>query len=381
MRAMVLDRVGSPLQLRELPEPAPGPGEVLLAVHACGVCRTDLHVVDGDLPDPRLPLVPGHQVVGTVLAMGPDADRLAGAAGADAAHRGADAAHTAAESSLPAGLAVGDRVGVPWLGGSCGRCRFCREGRENLCAAAVYTGYQRDGGFGERCVADARYCFPLPGGYPDSQVAPLLCAGLIGYRSYRMAGPARRLGFYGFGAAAHIIIQLARHEGREVHAFSRPGDLEGQAFARDMGAVWAGGSDEKPPQPLDAAIIFAPVGALVPAALAAVERGGTVVCAGIHMSDIPAFPYSLLWEERRLVSVANLTRRDGEEFLALAPGVPVRTRVHPYPLERANDALDDLRHGRFEGAAVIVVQPEPEQESPERSRRTHKGGEPDVSGR
>lgn len=324
---MVLAEIGKPLQVSKLSEPNPAAGEVRLRVRACGICRTDLHVVDGDLKAPKLPLVPGHQVVGVVEALG----------------------------SGVTSLEVGQRVGVPWLGGSCGVCEFCRDGRENLCAEAVYTGYQRDGGFAESCVADVRYCFPLPKGYPDLQAAPLLCAGLIGYRSYRMTGEAQRLGFYGFGAAAHILIQLARHQGREVYAFTRAGDARSQDFARELGAVWAGGSDETPPAPLDAAIIFAPVGALVPAALKAVRRGGRVVCAGIHMSDIPSFPYALLWEERQLVSVANLTRRDGEEFLALAPQVPVRTTVHPYPLERVNEALDDLRHGRFDGAAVIVV--------------------------
>jgi len=332
VRALVLEEPGKPLELREIDDPEPGPGEVLLAVRACGVCRTDLHVVDGDLTEPVLPLVPGHQIVGTVLAVGPKVT----------------------------GFAAGERVGVPWLGGSCGHCGFCTTDRENLCEEAVYTGYQRNGGFAERCVADARYCFPLPADYPDVQVAPLLCAGLIGYRAYRMTGEARRLGFYGFGAAAHILIQLARFEGREVHAFTRPGDTRSQEFARNLGAVWAGGSDEPAPVPLDAAIIFAPVGALVPTALAAVERGGRVVCAGIHMSDIPSFPYKLLWEERQLLSVANLTRRDGVEFLALAPLVPVKTEVHPYPLERGNEALDDLRHGRFDGAAVIVIDGAPE---------------------
>jgi propanol-preferring alcohol dehydrogenase len=327
MKAMVLDEPGKPLQLREIRQPAPDSGELRLRVLACGVCRTDLHVVDGDLTEPKLPLVPGHQIVGEVETLGAGVDDFA----------------------------VGQRVGVPWLGGSCGTCRFCREGRENLCADAVYTGYQRDGGFAEYCVADARYCFPLPEGYPDLQAAPLLCAGLIGYRSYRMAGKAQRLGFYGFGAAAHILIQVARHDGREVFAFTRPGDAKSQEFARRLGAVWAGGSDETPPERLDAAIIFAPVGSLVPAALAATERGGRVVCAGIHMSEIPAFSYSLLWEERQLRSVANLTRRDGEEFLALAPRIPVQTEVHVYPLERTGDALEDLRQGRFEGAAVVAV--------------------------
>jgi propanol-preferring alcohol dehydrogenase len=329
MKAMVLDAPRRPLRLADLPDPAPGPGQVLLRVHACGICRTDLHVVDGELPDPKLPVIPGHQIVATVAAAGPGATRFA----------------------------LGDRVGVPWLGATCGRCDFCRSGRENLCDHARYTGYQIDGGFAELAVADERFCFPIPAGYPDLQAAPLLCAGLIGYRSLRMAGDARRLWFYGFGAAAHILVQVALHQGREVYAFTKPGDAAGQEFARRLGAVWAGGSDELPPEPLDAAIIFAPAGKLVPAALRAVTKGGTVVCAGIHMSDIPAFPYSILWEERVIRSVANLTRQDGEEFLALAPQVPVRTIAHPYPLERANDALADLRAGRFTGAGVLVVEP------------------------
>jgi propanol-preferring alcohol dehydrogenase len=327
MRAMVLTSPGQPLQWRDLPQPHPGPGEVLLKVNACGVCRTDLHVVDGDLTRPALPLVPGHQIVGVVSERGEGAVQFA----------------------------VGDRVGVPWLGGSCGACRYCRDERENLCESAVYTGYQRDGGFAEWTVASERFCFPIPPGYPDLQAAPLLCAGLIGYRAYGMTGQARRLGLYGFGAAAHILIQVARHQERQVYGFTRRGDRKSQDFARSLGAVWAGPSDEQPPEPLDAAIIFAPVGDLVPTALRAVCPGGVVVCAGIHMSDIPSFPYSLLWEERVLRSVANLTRRDGEEFLALAPQVPVRTEVHSYPLTKANDALRDLREGRFEGAAVIVV--------------------------
>jgi propanol-preferring alcohol dehydrogenase len=330
MRAMILEKAGTPLKMVDLPEPEPGPTQVLIRVRACGVCRTDLHVVDGDLKDPKLPIVPGHQIVGTVVAVGERVQRLA----------------------------AGARVGVPWLGESCGRCRFCQSGKENLCDAARYTGYQFDGGFAEMCVADERFCFPIPAGYPDAQAAPLLCAGLIGYRALRMAGDARRIGFYGFGAAAHILIQVARHQGRQVYAFTRRGDEAGQAFAKRLGAVWAGNSEESPPEQLDAAIIFAPVGVLVPLALRAVDKGGTVVCAGIHMSDIPSFPYALLWEERVLRSVANLTRQDGEEFLALAPQVPVRTEVHLYPLEKANEALDDLRHGRFTGAAVIVVEPE-----------------------
>ncbi|MBN1441327.1 MAG: zinc-dependent alcohol dehydrogenase family protein [Planctomycetes bacterium] len=327
MRAMILDAPRRPLRLAEVPDPAPGRGEVLIRVRACGVCRTDLHVIDGDLPRPKQPVIPGHQIVGVVAALGEGVS----------------------------GLEPGARVGVPWLGGSCGQCRHCRGGRENLCDGARYTGYQIDGGFAELCAADARFCFPIPEGYPDLQAAPLLCAGLIGYRSLQMAGDAETLGFYGFGAAAHILIQVAVHQGREVFAFTSPGDRERQEYARRLGAIWAGGSDEAPPRPLDAAIIFAPVGALVPAALRAVDKGGAVVCAGIHMSDIPAFPYSILWEERVVRSVANLTRRDGEEFLALAPRIPVRTAVTSYPLERAAEALEDLREGRFHGAAVITV--------------------------
>jgi len=330
MRAMVLHRQGEPLLLSEVKRPAPGPRQLLIRVRVCGLCRTDLHVVDGDLAEPRLPLIPGHQIVGTVHGTG----------------------------AQVTGFAVGDRVGVPWLGGSCGCCEFCRRGEENLCASAIYTGYQVDGGFAEFCVADHRFCFPLPPGYPDLQAAPLLCAGLIGYRSLGMTGDAPRLGFYGFGAAAHILVQVALYQQRQVYAFTRDGDTRGQAFARRLGAVWAGGATELPPEPLDAAIIFAPVGALVPAALRAVRRGGVVVCAGIHMSDIPAFPYALLWGERSLRSVANLTRRDGEAFMALAPRVPVRTQVRAYPLEQVNQALDDLRAGRFEGAAVVVVDPQ-----------------------
>lgn len=324
MRAMVLESVGGPLRPREVPDPAPQPGEVLIAVHVCAVCRTDLHILDGEVPV-RLPVIPGHQIVGTVLESG-------------------DAA-----------LAPGARVGVPWLGWTDGHCRFCRSGRENLCDGARFTGADRDGGYAERTVADARFCFPLPDGYPDLQAAPLLCAGLIGYRSLRLAGSPERLGLYGFGAAAHIVAQVARSEGRRVFAFTRPGDERTQVFARSLGAEWAGGSGERPPEELDAAIVFAPVGPLVPAALGALAKGGVVVCAGIHMSDIPGFPYAALWEERVIRSVANLTRSDGREFLRLAPAVPVRTEVTPYPLEAVNDALDDLRHGRFEGSAVIVV--------------------------
>ena len=330
MRAMVLDEPGGPLRPADVPEPAPGDTQVLISVSVCGLCRTDLHVVDGDLTEPKLPLIPGHQIVGRVIEVG----------------------------SKVTGYKPGDRVGVPWLGGSCGTCRYCLAGQENLCDASVYTGYQIDGGFAEMCVAEEHFTFPIPAGYPDLQAAPLLCAGLIGYRALCMTDDAVVLGFYGFGAAAHILIQVARYQERRVHAFTRPGDEAAQEFARSLGAVWAGGSDVAPPEELDAAIIFAPVGELVPSALKAVRKGGVVVCAGIHMSDIPAFPYSILWGERVLRSVANLTHRDGQEFLALAPTVPVRTEVHPYPLERANEALDDLRQGRFTGAAVIVVDPQ-----------------------
>nr|WP_244299951.1 zinc-dependent alcohol dehydrogenase family protein [Rubrobacter xylanophilus] len=328
---MVLRTPGGPLHPEELPVPTPGPGEVLVRVRACGVCRTDLHVVDGELREPKLPLVPGHQIVGVVERTGEGVERFS----------------------------RGDRVGVPWLGWTCGGCRYCRTGRENLCGEARFTGYQLDGGFAEYTVADARFCFPVPEGYPDLQAAPLLCAGLIGYRALRMAGDAERLGLYGFGSSAHIVTQVARHQGRRVFAFTRDGDEAAQSFARRLGAEWAGGSGRRPPEELDAAIVFAPVGALVPLALRAVARGGVVVCAGIHMSDIPSFPYELLWGERQLRSVANLTRRDGEEFLALAPEVPVRTEVRPYPLERANEALDDLRSGRLTGSAVLVAQQTP----------------------
>jgi propanol-preferring alcohol dehydrogenase len=324
---MVLDAIGSPLRECELPEPKPSPGQLLIDVATCGVCRTDLHVVDGDLPSPAAGLVPGHQIVGRVREVGESAS----------------------------GFSPGDRVGVPWLGGSCGRCGFCQSERENLCDRPRYTGYQIHGGFAERCVADADFCFRIPDDYDDLQAAPLLCAGLIGYRSLRMVGNSQHVGFYGFGAAAHILIQVARHQGREVSVFTRPGDVAAQSFARDLGAAWTGSSNQAPPHELEAAIIFAPVGDLVPRALQAVEKGGCVVCAGIHMTDIPSFPYSLLWGERRICSVANLTRRDGEEFFALAPQVPVRTEVHAYPLSDANQALEDLRHGRFTGAAVIQV--------------------------
>ena len=324
---MVLEAQRTPLVATDLPDPRPGPGQVLLRVRACGVCRTDLHVVDGELADPKLPLVPGHQIVGTVEEAG--------------------AGH--------ARFVPGDRVGVPWLGWTCGECRFCRSDRENLCDRARFTGYQMDGGFAELAVADARFCFPIPEGYPDLQAAPLLCAGLIGYRALRMAGDAERLGLYGFGAAAHIVAQVAQWQGRRLFAFTRGGDLAAQAFARELGAEWSGDSAGPAPEPLDAAILFAPAGELVPAALRAVSKGGVVVCAGIHMSDIPGFPYELLWGERSVRSVANLTRRDGEEFLALAPKVPVRTEVEPFPLEAANVALGRLRAGQVRGAAVLQV--------------------------
>lgn len=331
MKAMVLRRTGEPLQPMDLDMPVPGRGEIVVRVLACGVCRTDLHVVDGDLPDPKLPIVPGHEIVGVI-------DRI---------------------GSGVAGFDVGQRVGVPWLGRTCGHCRYCRDGRENLCDEPGFTGYQIDGGYAEYARAAADFCFPLPDGYGDVEAAPLLCAGLIGYRSWRMAGEgmageARTLGLYGFGAAAHIVAQVAVARGQRVLAFTRPGDAAAQAFARRLGAVWVGGSNDTPPEPLDAAILFAPVGALVPAALAAVRKGGRVVCAGIHMSDIPSFPYRLLWAERELVSVANLTRDDGRAFLALAGEVAIRTETIPYRLDQANQALDDLRHGRFQGAAVLV---------------------------
>jgi propanol-preferring alcohol dehydrogenase len=309
-----------------LPEPKPAAGQVLIAVKACAVCRTDLHIVDGELASPKLPLVPGHEIVGTVIEKGSEVDRFQ----------------------------IGDRVGVPWLGWTCGACQYCTSGRENLCDRARFTGYQIDGGYAELTLADQRYCFAIPNIFGDVAAAPLLCAGLIGYRSFRFAGEGERIGIYGFGAAAHIVAQVARFEGRQVFAFTRPGDQKAQDFARRLGAVWAGGSDEAPPEPLDAALIFAPVGALVPAALKATKKGGTVVCGGIHMSDIPQMPYALLWEERVLRSVANLTRRDAEEFLALAPKVGVTTVTRRYPLADANRALADLRAGKLEGAAVLV---------------------------
>ena len=326
---MLFESVGRPLRLVERPRPVPGRGQVLVRVSACGVCRTDLHIVDGELDEPCRPLVPGHQIVGRVEAFGPGAGR--------------------------SGVVVGTRIGVPWLGGTCGRCRYCRSERENLCDEARFTGYQLDGGFAEYAVADAGYCFPIEGEASDAETAPLLCAGLIGYRSLRLAGDAPRLGLYGFGASAHIVVQVARFEGRETYAFTRPGDRDGQRFARELGATWAGGSDESPPVLLDAAIVFAPVGALVPAALRVLAKGGVVVCAGIHMSDIPSFPYRDLWGERVIRSVANLTRRDGREFFALAPRVPVRTEVERFPLEHANEALEALRSGRIRGAAVLEI--------------------------
>jgi alcohol dehydrogenase, propanol-preferring len=327
MQAMILDRARSPLHLEEVPDPVPAEGQILLEVSACAVCRTDLHVMDGDLPHPILPLIPGHEIVGRVLASGPRAERWR----------------------------AGDRVGVGWLGWACGTCEYCRSERENLCERARFTGYHLPGGYAQRAVADERFCFRIPDRYADLEAAPLLCAGLIGYRSLRMAGDAACLGLYGFGAAAHIVAQVAKHEGRRVFGLTRPGDREGQAFARSLGVDWAGGSDEPAPEPLDAAILFAPVGTLVPAALAAVRRGGTVVCAGIHMSDIPSFPYELLWGERVLRSVANLTRRDGEEFLAMASKVRLRMEVTAYPLATAQKALDAVRSGAVPGAAVLTL--------------------------
>jgi propanol-preferring alcohol dehydrogenase len=326
MKAMVLEQPGRPLRLQQLAKPVPGPRQVLVKVSACGVCRTDLHVVDGELTGPKLPLVPGHEIVGRVEAVGAGAERFD----------------------------IGDRVGIPWLGHTCGVCSYCREGKENLCDAPAFTGYQIDGGYAQYTVADADYCFALPDRYSDVEAAPLLCAGLIGYRSLRMAGEARHLGIYGFGAAAHIVAQVARFQGRSVYAFTRPGDTAAQAFACQLGCVWAGGSDEAPPEKLDAAIIFAPVGALVPLALAQVRKGATVVLGGIHMSDVPAMPYELLWGERAVRSVANLTRRDAEEFLVLAGQVPLQIHAVPFALETANEALGQLRSGQLTGAAVLV---------------------------
>jgi len=326
MRAQILTAAHQPLVAREIAPPRPKAGEVLIAVKACAVCRTDLHIVDGELAHPKLPLVPGHEIVGTVVEAGAGVDRFS----------------------------IGDRVGVPWLGWTCGACEYCKTGRENLCDRARFTGYQIDGGYAELTVADQRYCFAIPPRFDDVAAAPLLCAGLIGHRTFRMAGEGERIGIYGFGAAAHIVAQIARYEGRKIFAFTTPGDAAAQDFARGLGAVWAGGSDQGPPEPLDAALIFAPVGALVPAALRAVKKGGTVVCGGIHMSDIPSFPYAILWEERVVRSVANLTRRDAEEFLALAPTAGITTVTKPYPLAEANRALADLRSGNLEGAAVLV---------------------------
>lgn len=324
---MVLNKVPGSLVKTSLPEPKPGRGQVLLKVKTCGVCRTDLHVIDGELKDPHLPLIPGHEIVGEVVATGPEAERFP----------------------------LGTRVGVPWLGYTCGTCEYCQSGRENLCDQAKFTGYQINGGYSEYTIADEHFCFYLPDTYSDLEAAPLLCAGLIGYRSYRMAGEAKRLGIYGFGAAAHIIAQVAIHEGRKVFAFTRPGDKSAQGFAKQMGAVWAGDSSQDSPKPLDAAILFAPVGSLVPQALKSIRKGGTVVCAGIHMSDIPAFSYQLLWGERRLCSVANLTRQDGEAFLKLAPKIPIKTEIQPYLLNQANEALWDLKQGKLRGAAVLQI--------------------------
>jgi propanol-preferring alcohol dehydrogenase len=327
MQVMVLRQPGTPLELQQMAVPQPGVGQLLLKVAACGICRTDLHIIDGELTEPRLPLVPGHQIVGRVVAVGANVT----------------------------GFKSGERVGVPWLSGTCGECSHCRAGRENLCDRAVFTGYQVNGGFAEYCVAPAGFCFPLPDNYPDLQAAPLLCAGLIGYRALRLSGEGSRLGIYGFGAAAHIVAQVALWQGRQLYAFTRPDDTAAQDFARRLGACWAGSSFEPPPEELDSAIIFAPVGELVPAALRAVRKGGRVICAGIHMSAIPSFPYDILWGERSLLSVANLTRQDGVEFLALAPLVPVRTEVTTFPLCQANEALAALRSGQLEGAGVLLV--------------------------
>jgi propanol-preferring alcohol dehydrogenase len=327
MRAMLFTKVGVPLRATELPIPVPGPQQLLIQVRACAVCRTDLHVVDGELTQPKLPLVPGHEIVGTVIKAGSGVRQFK----------------------------VSDRVGVPWLGWTCGECSFCHNGQENLCDQAKFTGYTLDGGYAEAAVADQRFCFSIADSYSDAEAAPLLCAGLIGYRSLVKAGNGNRLGIFGFGAAAHIVAQVAKYQRREIYAFTRPGDEEAKNFALDLGAIWAGGSDELPPVRLDAAIIFAPAGELVPQALRAVGKGGTVVCGGIHMSDIPSFPYAILWDERSVCSVANLTRRDGAEFMALAPKVPVRTEVETFPLEEANEALNRLRTGKIRGAAVLLL--------------------------
>jgi propanol-preferring alcohol dehydrogenase len=328
MKAMVLERTGQPLRLLDLPIPRPGAGQILIQVKACGVCRTDLHVYEGDLKNPKLPLILGHEIAGVVTEIGDGVE----------------------------GLRMGDRIGVPWLGKTCGTCPYCLSGRENLCDRPLFTGYHLDGGYAEYTLADYRYCFPIPEEYSDAEAAPLLCAGLIGYRAFRMAGDGLCVGIYGFGAAAHINAQIARHQGREVYAFTRPGDRKGQEFARRLGAVWAGDSDKPAPKALDAAIIFAPVGSLLPQALQAVAKGGIVVCAGIHMSDIPSFPYRLLWEERIVRSVANLTRRDGLEFFEIAPKVPVRTEVETFPLAEAHGALERLKRGQIQGAAVLVME-------------------------
>jgi len=326
MRAMLLGAPRQPLRTNDIPQPKPNAKQVLVKIAACAVCRTDLHVVDGELPNPKLPLVPGHEIVGVIVENGKDVQRFK----------------------------IGDRVGIPWLGWTCGECEFCRGGHENLCDRARFTGYTLDGGYAEFTVADERFCFPIPASYPDAEAAPLLCAGLIGYRSLAKTANAKRLGIYGFGAAAHIVAQIAKFQGREIFAFTRRGDSEAQEFAKSLGAVWTGDSETMPPVPLDAAIIFAPVGALVPLALRAVAKGGTVVCGGIHMSDLPSFPYDLLWQERTLCSVANLTRRDGDEFFVLAPKVPVRTTVQTFPLAEANTVLSRLRNGQIHGAAVLV---------------------------
>ncbi len=329
MHAMVLEEQQQPLQLKHVPVPKPDPDQVLIQVHACGVCRTDLHILDAELTSPKLPLIPGHEIVGKVVG------------------KGDNVAH----------FQLGDRIGVPWLGYTCGHCRYCQKGKENLCANAGFTGYTIDGGYAEYTVADQRYCFAIPGQYADAEATPLLCAGLIGYRSYRMSGESiQNLGIYGFGAAAHILAQIAVHQGKRIFAFTKPGDTASQAFAKRLGAVWAGGSDEEPPEVLDASIIFAPVGSLIPAALRATDKGGTIVCGGIHMSDIPSFPYHILWEERVVRSVANLQRTDGQEFMNVAPDAQVSTEVQTYPLTHANDALADLRHGNLQGAAVLAIQ-------------------------
>jgi propanol-preferring alcohol dehydrogenase len=324
---MLFEKPGKPLRLSEFARPTPAPGQVLIRVHACAVCRTDLHVLDGELAYPKLPLVPGHEIVGIVEQLGAGSARFK----------------------------IGDRVGVPWLGWTCGECSYCRNGQENLCDRAKFTGYTLDGGYAEFTVADQRFCFPIPDSYSDAEAAPLLCAGLIGYRSLVKSGNGKRLGIYGFGAAAHIVAQVAKYQRREIYAFTRPGDQKAWEFALNLGAVWAGGSNQLPPEQLDAAIIFAPVGLLVPQALRVIRKGGRVVCGGIHMSDIPSFPYSILWEERSICSVANLTRRDGEEFMTLAPKVPVRTEIETFPLEEANEALHQLHAGKIRGAAVLVI--------------------------